>query len=179
MSVDIIFPSSVPRYVSSQQIRTLASPFPPVGSVAAPCGSPAVPHLRRYYRVVRLLQHPSVLPPVDPWLHVPLDPLLEAVLLVCEEMVSSLRFLGHPCGACPGLETPASRPDLAITVAARYCLPLAQTRRPRNDRNFGADPHGLLPCCLRFDTHQSPGEWQDSLLICLLDFDQAGFAPAG
>src|SRR5215469_10633162 len=87
-------------------------------------------------------------------------------------MVSSLRFLGHPCGACPGLETPASRPDLAITVAARYCLPLAQTRRPRNDTNFGADPHGLLPCCLRFDTHQSPGEWQDSLLICLLDFDQ-------
>jgi hypothetical protein len=37
----------------------------------------------------------------------------------------------------------------------------------------------LLPCCLRFDTHQSPGEWQDSLLTCLLDFDQAGFAPAG
>jgi hypothetical protein len=27
--------------------------------------------------------------------------------------------------------------------------------------------------------HQSPGEWQDSLLTCLLDFDQAGFSPAG
>src|SRR5215471_20046232 len=74
--------SSESRYVSSQQIRTLASPFPPVGSVAAPCGSPAVPHLCRYYGVVRLLPHPSVLPPVDPWLHVPLDPLPEAVLLV-------------------------------------------------------------------------------------------------
>src|SRR5215467_9854433 len=39
-SVDVcehIFPSSGPRYVSFQQIRTLASPFPPVGSVAAPC----------------------------------------------------------------------------------------------------------------------------------------------
>jgi hypothetical protein len=28
-------------------------------------------------------------------------------------------------------------------------------------------------------THQSPGGWQDSLLTCLLDFDQAGFTPAG
>jgi hypothetical protein len=28
-------------------------------------------------------------------------------------------------------------------------------------------------------THQSPGEWQDSLLTCLLNFDQAGFTPAG
>src|SRR5216684_552582 len=37
----------------------------------------------------------------------------------------------------------------------------------------------LYDCCLRFDTHQLPGEWQDSLLTCLLDFDQAGFAPAG
>ena len=38
--------------------------------------------LSTHYRVVRLLQHPSVLPPVDPWLHVPLDPFPEAVLLV-------------------------------------------------------------------------------------------------
>ena len=84
-AVDVCEPivsSSESRYVSLQQIRTLASPFPPVGSVAAPGGSPAVPHLRRYYGVVRLLPHPSVLPPVDPWLHVPLDPLPEAVLLV-------------------------------------------------------------------------------------------------
>ena len=58
MSVDIIVPSSEPRYVSFQQIRTLASPFPPVGSVAARFRSPAVPHLRRYYRVVRLLPAP-------------------------------------------------------------------------------------------------------------------------
>src|SRR5215469_5989694 len=68
-SVDVcehIVSSSESRYVSFQQIRTLASPFPPVGSVAAPCGSPAVPHLRRYYGVVRLLPHSSVHPPVDP-----------------------------------------------------------------------------------------------------------------
>ena len=40
-------PSSESRYVSFQQIRTLASPFPPVGAVAARFPSPAVPHLRR------------------------------------------------------------------------------------------------------------------------------------
>src|SRR6266849_430951 len=63
--------SSKSRYVSFPQIRTLASPFPPTGTVAAPFGSPAVPHLRRYYGVVRLLRHPSAPPPVDPWVHVP------------------------------------------------------------------------------------------------------------
>jgi hypothetical protein len=40
-------------------------------------------------------------------------------------------------------------------------------------------PRGLFPHYLRFVTHQSPSEWQDSLLTCLLDFGQAGFAPAG
>jgi|SRR6516165_3675154 len=38
-------------------------PFPPVGTVAAPFGSPAVPHLRGYYGFVRLLAYPS-LPPL-------------------------------------------------------------------------------------------------------------------
>jgi hypothetical protein len=45
--------------------------------------------------------------------------------------------------------------------------------------NFGADPHGLLSLLSTLRTHQSPDEWQDSLLTCLLDFDQAGFSPAG
>jgi hypothetical protein len=66
--------SSVSRDVSFPQIPTPASPFPPVDTVAAPCGSPAVLPLRRYYGVVRLLPHPSLLPPVDPWLHVPPHP---------------------------------------------------------------------------------------------------------
>ena len=28
--------------------------------------------------------------------------------------------------------------------------------------------YGLLPCCVRFGTHQSPGEWQHSLPACSL-----------
>jgi len=51
-------------------------PWPPL------TGSPAVLHLPQYYGVVRLLPDPSMLPPVDPWLHVPPDPFPEAVLLV-------------------------------------------------------------------------------------------------
>src|SRR4030095_642157 len=46
-------------------------------------------------------------------------------------------------------------------------------------RVFGAEssrPASLL-CTLR--THQSPGEWQHSLPVCLLDCDRAGLTPAG
>jgi hypothetical protein len=60
-------PSSEPPYVSFRQIRMLAHPFPPVGPVAAPCGSPAVPHLPRYYGLVRSLStrpHPLRSPAV-------------------------------------------------------------------------------------------------------------------
>ena len=147
----MLFRSSFP------QIRTLASPFPPVGSVAAPCGSPAVPHLRRYYEVVRLLQHPSVLPPVDPWLHVPPDPLPEAVLLVWEEMGSSLRFLGHPCGACPGLGTPPIPARPCISGRCRM-LPSARLNTLASERYKISvlNPHGPLPCCLRFAPTSHP-----------------------
>src|SRR6516164_1680786 len=71
--------SSESRYVSFQPLRTPASPFPLVGTVAAPCGSPAVPRPLRYYGVVRLLHPPSVPPPVDPRVHVPPAPVLGAL----------------------------------------------------------------------------------------------------
>src|SRR5215831_10430125 len=49
-------------YVSFVRYIRSGNPFPPVGPVAAPCGSPAVPHLRRYYGFLRLLPiHPPPL----------------------------------------------------------------------------------------------------------------------
>jgi hypothetical protein len=45
--------------------------------------------------------------------------------------------------------------------------------------DFGAESSRPAALLSTLRTHQSPGEWQDSLLTCLLDFDQAGFAPAG
>src|ERR1700681_4233362 len=37
--------------------------------------------------------------------------------------------------------------------------------------------HGLLPCCVRFGTHQSPGEWQHSLPACSLALTGRDFHP--
>src|SRR5208337_1785874 len=94
------------EYVSFQQIRTPASPFPPVGLVAAPCGSPAVPHLHRYYGVVRLLNHPSVLPSVDPWLHVSPDPIQRRSLWCGREWGALLGSRPTSLKTCPELKTP-------------------------------------------------------------------------
>src|SRR5207253_2679802 len=96
-----------------------------------------------------------------------------------EEIGSSLRFLGHPCGACPGLETPASRPDLANSGRCRI-LPSANLDNVglATMDNFGADPSRPAALLSTLRTHRSPGEWQDSLLTCLLDFSQVGLAPS-
>ena len=95
-----------------------------------------------------------------------------------EEIGSSLRFLGHPCGACPGLETPASRHDLANSGRCRI-LPSANLDNVglATMDNFGADPSRPAALLSTLRTHRSPGEWQDSLLTCLLDFSQVGLAP--
>src|SRR5438309_5915797 len=61
-----------------------------------------------------------------------------------EEIRSSLRFLGHPCGACPGLGTPASRPDLANSGRCRI-LPSACSDTSASQRwtICGVDPTRL------------------------------------
>src|SRR5215831_15430368 len=59
------FSSSVPRVCGTPSIRLPVCPFPPAGIVAAPCGSPAVCRLRRYYGRIRLLADPSLPPPVS------------------------------------------------------------------------------------------------------------------
>jgi hypothetical protein len=74
-----------------------------------------------------------------------------------EETESSLRFLGHPCGACPGLGTPASRPDLANNGRCQI-LPSARLNTSASPRQTisGLNPHGLLPPCLRFAPTSRP-----------------------
>ena len=165
-------------YVSFQQIGTPASPFPPVGLVAAPCGSPAVSHLHRYYEVVRLLSHPSVLPSVDPWLHVSPDPNQRRSSWCGRGWGALLGSRPASSETCPGLETPPTPAQPRIAVAAECCLPPREKRRRRNKIRFrcwSSRPASSL-CTLR--THQSPGEWQHALLTCPLDFGQTGFAPA-
>ena len=147
-SVDVcehIVSSSASRYVSFQQIRTLASPFPPVGPVAARFRSPAVPHLRRYYKVVRLLQHPSVLPPVDPWLHVPLDPFPEGGPPGVRGDGELSSVPGPSLWSMPWARDPGG-PARPRYNGRRQILPSAGANTSASQRYkiLGLNPHGLI-----------------------------------
>src|ERR1700756_1714160 len=94
-------------------------------------------------------------------------------------MGSSPGFLGNPFGSMPrardsgdpGATLHIGRPDAAFRLVNGVGI--------ATSRVFGAEssrPASLL-CTLR--THQSPGEWQHSLPVCLLDCDRAGLTPAG
>jgi len=158
--VDIVCRGLSLVYVSFRQMRAPVSPFPPVGPVAAPCRSPAVPHLHRYYGVVRLLLHPYAVASGFPW---------RSRFRSCEQRWRALLgSWGIPLEACPELGTPATparprsigRPDAAFRLVNSVGIAMSQV--------FGAEssrPASLL-CTLR--THQSPGEWQHSLPACML-----------
>ena len=92
---------------------------------------------------------------------------------------SSPGFLGNPFGSMPrardsgdpSATSHIGRPDTAFRLVNGVGI--------ATSRVFGAEssrPASLL-CTLR--THQSPGEWQHSLPVCLLDCDRAGLTPAG
>src|SRR5579864_636941 len=92
---------------------------------------------------------------------------------------SSPGFLGNPFGSMPrardsgdpGATSHIGRPDAAFRLVNGVGI--------ATSRVFGAEssrPASLL-CTLR--THQSPGEWQHSLPVCLLGCDRAGLTPAG
>jgi hypothetical protein len=131
ISVHIMVRVLSPGYVSFQQIRTLASPFPPVGAVAAPCGSPAVPHFHRYYGVVRLLAiHPCSLQ-LTLGSHPP-SIRTEGIPPGVKEMGIPLGFPASLCGTCPGSWTPPTPTQPRKTVTARCCLPSQRKLRHRN-----------------------------------------------
>ena len=144
-----------------QQMRHLVPPFPPVDTVAAPFGSPAVLHLHRYYGVVRLLFHPSSAASGFPW---------RSSYRSCERRWRALLGLWEiPLETCPELGTPAipgrpsqlrSYPDAAFRSTNGVGIATI--------KDFGAEPSrpASLLCTLR--THQSPGEWQHSLPACSL-----------
>ncbi len=131
-----------------RQIRPLVPPFPPVGTVAAPCGSPAVPHLHRYYGFVRLLVHLSRSPPVSlGGRYLPMVRRRWRALLGSWEI---------PLKACPELGTPA------IPAGPRNIGPPGAAFRLVNDVGLATSRfselnlHGLLPCCVRFAPTSRP-----------------------
>jgi hypothetical protein len=168
-------------------MRLPVPPFPPVGTVAAPCGSPAVRHLRRYYGFVRLLAYPFLPPPVSlggrysalrvyslPW-----DTLAslgtwfhwsraEPIRPVRERQEALLGSREVHLKACPGLGTPATpgRPRIVGRLDAAFRQANGVGVAMTND--VGAEPSrpASLLCTLR--TRQSPGERQHSLPAYLL-----------
>ena len=134
-------------------------PFPPVDTVAAPCGSPAVPHLRRYYEGLRLLATHPRRPPVS---------LGSRYLPDGRRWRALLGSWKIPVEACPELGTPADpsrprhsgRPGTAFRKANDVGI--------RDATDFGAEPSRPASSLCTLRTHQSPGEWQHSLRACLL-----------
>jgi hypothetical protein len=150
----------------------LFPPFPPVAPVAAPCGSPAVPHLHRYYEVVRLLQHPSALPPVDPWLHVPPVPFQRRSswherrwgALFGSWIIPVELALVYDTADPSTTSRYRSLPDTAVHLGKGVGV--------GTTHDFGAQSSRPASLLSTLRTPRSPGEWQDSLLSCLLDFAQ-------
>jgi hypothetical protein len=142
-----------------------------MGTVAAPYGSPAVPHLHGYYGVVRLLIHLSPVASGFPCLPVP--------PVVRRRWGALLGSWEIPLEACPELGTPAipARPRNIGPPDAAFRL--VNSVGIATSRFSELNLRGLLPCCVCFGTHQSPGEWQHSLPACLLDCGRAGLTPAG
>ena len=75
---------------------------------------------------------------------------------------------GESLEACPGLETPAAPNNLALSVVR--ILPSARLTASASATIMISklNPHGPLPCCLRFNPRPSPGERQGSLPACPL-----------
>ena len=134
-------------------------PLPSSGYRGRPLLGPAVPHLRGYYGVVRLLLSPSTVTSGLPWRPVTSLQRREGALL---------GSWGIPLEACPELETPADPGRPRTTGGPGAAFRSDNSVGVRHDNDFGAEssrPASLL-CTLR--THQSPGEWQHLLPACLL-----------
>jgi hypothetical protein len=116
--------------------------------VAAPCGSPAVPHLRWYYGIVRLLIHPCAIASGFPW--------RSRFRSREQRWRALLGSWGIPLEACPELGTPATparprhigRPDAAFRLVNSVGIAMSRF----SELNL----RGLLPCCVRFAPTSRP-----------------------
>src|SRR6266566_4434141 len=126
-------------------------------SFRKPCGSPPSLVLRG-----RKTARPSILDRLR-------FPLAAVLPLLRAEMGSSPGFMGNPFGNIPELGTPAipgrpsqfrSYPDAAFRSTNSVGIATI--------KDFGAEPSRPASLLSTLRTHQSPGEWQDSLPACSL-----------
>ena len=146
--VDIVCRGLSLGYVSFRQIRALVPPLPSSGFRGRSFRSPAVPHLPRYYGVVRLLLHPWTGAYGLPW-----RPRYRS----CERRWRALLgSWGILLEACPELGTPATparprsigRPDAAFRLVNSVGIAIS--------RFSELSLRGLLPCCVRFAPTSRP-----------------------
>ena len=79
----------------------------------------------------------------------------------------------------PNRALPVGRLVLALLRTSRCCLPVFRYRRPPQEPYFRGSI--TQPTCSLSTLHDAgrPNAAQDSLPVCWLDVDWAGFAPAG
>lgn len=170
--------------MSPSTSASVCSPLPSSGS-----RFPPVPHLHRYYGVVRLLQPvPAVsgLPrrrgtsPLGccvcspgQCIHTgrgraPLRSGGADACLVREEAGGLPGSWGIPVNACPGLGTPAAPNDLALTVVRMLSSARLTASTSATVIDFGAVPSRPASSLPTLHPRQSPGERQGSLPACPL-----------
>src|SRR6202158_904498 len=117
------------------------TPFPPVGTVAAPCGSPEGPH---FLGTMRLYD-------CSPSIHAHLrSPLAAGTSPGGRRWRALLGSWGIPLEACPELETPAA--PYVLTLPAVRVQPSARITASASATGSISELNlrGLLPCCVRF-----------------------------
>jgi hypothetical protein len=170
--------------MSPSTSASVCSPLPSSGSRLPP-----VPHLHRYYGVVRLLPtHPGRLrSPLTARYLSPLDaafaPLASAsrpagarphcgqavpYLSLREEAGGLPGSWGIPVNACPGLGTPAAPNDLAFAVVRMLSSARLTASTSATANDFGAVPSRPASSLPTLRPRQSPGERQGSLPACPL-----------
>ncbi len=183
----------------SMSLRPSGSPFPPVGTLAAPCGSPGVSHLQRYYEVLRLLNYPWSSPLVSlgagrtsmrayslPWAP-PSAPTNPVPLLMrgtfaqsFEEIISSPGFAGDPFENMPRSQTPATPAILACN--GRPDAAFQQTNAV-GIRNYGRSRSSILAACFLAAYASTPGgrppNGNARYSPARYGFDERGLAPPG
>src|SRR5260370_27937969 len=139
---------SEPRLCFLSPDTCTCSPLPSSGFRGRSFRSPAVPHLHRYYEVVRLLLHPYAVASGRPWL-----PRFRSSEQRWRALLGSW---GIPLEACPELVTPATparpcnsgRPDAAFRLVNGVGIAIS--------RFSELSLRCLLPCCERFSPTSRP-----------------------
>jgi hypothetical protein len=144
--------------------RPRVRPFPPVGSGSAP-----VPHLPRYYGLLRLLRaRPGGLWSPSTARYRPLA-----------ETWRSPTFVGNPSESVPRARDSGGSRAPRIAVLGMQPSVVRTTSASATRVISELNPRGPLPCCLRFTSPVARRRCKTRYRPARYGVDRAGFSPAG